>query len=65
MVMLAFNNRGYIIDALTLHEEVKSLGDIWEDPNIVKFCPRFIHTMEDVKRDWQAFGMNFFDIEIL
>ena len=26
MVMLAFNNRGYIIDALTLHEEVKLLG---------------------------------------
>jgi ribonuclease D len=65
LVLIAFNNHGYIIDALALHKEMKQFASVWENPEIVKFCSRGVQNMEDVKRDWHSFGMNFFDIELL
>jgi len=34
---------------------------IMENPQIVKYCYRGGVVLEDSKRDWGAFGMNFFD----
>lgn len=65
IAMLAFNNKGYLVDLLALSQHTNQLSELWENKNIVKFCSRYIQNMEDVKRDWKVFGVNFFDIELL
>jgi hypothetical protein len=65
LVMAGFNNRGFLVDAVSLRSELSELRVLIEDARIVKFCYRLGSTLQDIKRDWSAFGVNFFDFELL
>lgn len=36
--LIAFNDRGYLIDALELNKQLKEFKSIIENPNIIKYC---------------------------
>lgn len=63
-VVLAFSNRGYLVDAASLRPQVQQLREIIENPHIIKFTYRQCILLEDVKREWGAFGTNFFDFQL-
>lgn len=60
-IVIAFNNKGYLVDALALHREVREIKHIVENRNIIKFTYRQCILLHDVKREWDAYGVNFFD----
>lgn len=63
-IVLGFNNRGYLIDALSFRKEVYQLKGVLENPHIIKLTYRECILLEDSKREWKAFGCNFFDFEL-
>lgn len=60
-VFLGFNNRAYLVDAIALRQQVAQITALLENRNIVKFTYRQAVLLSDVKREWNAFGVNFFD----
>jgi hypothetical protein len=63
-IVVGFNNRGYLVDGMALRSEVPAFKSILENAGIIKFTYRQCILLEDAKREWGAFGINFFDFEL-
>jgi hypothetical protein len=64
-MFIAFNNHGYIIDAALLHDHLYSLKTVLENGNIVKYCCKQNLLLNDLKRDFNIFAYNLFDLEYI
>lgn len=63
-LLVGFQHQGYLVDASTIITCQNALQQMLEDEGIVKFAYRQTVLLEDVKREWGAFGSNFFDFEL-
>ena len=59
--VLGVSDRGWIVDAVQFGAEMGRLKQLIEDVKVVKFSYRLRGTLAEVKREWQAFGVNFYD----
>lgn len=64
-MIIATHNQLYVIDAGNLHDKCYDLKGILESHNIVKFMHDCEEVLFALKRDFEIFMPNLFDLEVI
>ena len=64
-MLLGNSNHCYLIDCITLADEMYKLSGVLEDSRIVKLMYNPGLTFQNIKRDFHIFPINHFDLKCL
>jgi ribonuclease D len=64
-LLIGTHSRLYLIDAARLHDECYKLKEVLERKELIKFMHECQEVVFALKRDWEMFLPNIFDIEVV
>jgi ribonuclease D len=63
--LIGTHSRLYLIDSARLHDDCYKLKEVLERKELIKFMHECQEVVFALKRDWEMFLPNIFDIEVV